>query len=585
MVAHIIPLRRTGSIHDWFTYRLPEGMDVQPGQQVAIPFLRQTVTGLVWDTGLPPTHLKRLKTIKAVLNQASLISAWQQHTINTVAAQTLTPISLLVNRIIPETSTRTPTIATTTKFHPLTPLPKSTDPKVWWYRDRLAVRQRIAEWISTRSIQPRLVLVPTIEEALVIAEIAGDSTVACITSKTTPADYRQAYLDILEGKVSQIIGTQRAIFLPFSSPPEILIDQEEHPAHKQLRQYPKLDISRLVPSLGCPWLITSPAPSVEFTYRHQTVLDEAPPTAGRQLLRLDQPRSVPWITPELETILTDRLANQSVALIVPNRDFAQSVTCTDCGWQLACLYCQRILGLKRSSQDRVECAFCHHVTPLTTHCPRCQSVSWRFSGLGLRRMSEELPSAFPTINFSTSWPPIGQAAVWIGTYQLYQQLPRRDDWRAIAILSGDSLRAWPDFSADERAWQYLARLQSYAPTTPIVVQTFHHQDPFWQRWLHADERAWYRAEFQNRESLHLPPNFAEWILTPRSAKAKIENCTSWLNTLSDITTEVLPSRGRLPKRILVRSKRSGVNLLTTIPFDQLSRQDWHIDTFPRSWIE
>lgn len=55
------PLRRL------FDYRIPDGMVVQPGQRVRIPFGRQSLVGLVVDTGVQPPEGIKLKPISAVL--------------------------------------------------------------------------------------------------------------------------------------------------------------------------------------------------------------------------------------------------------------------------------------------------------------------------------------------------------------------------------------------------------------------------------------------------------------------------------------------------------------------------------------
>ncbi|TBW55873.1 primosomal protein N' [Marinobacter halodurans] len=55
------PLRRL------FDYRVPDGMHIQPGQRVRIPFGRQSLVGLVVDTGVEPPAGIRLRPISAVL--------------------------------------------------------------------------------------------------------------------------------------------------------------------------------------------------------------------------------------------------------------------------------------------------------------------------------------------------------------------------------------------------------------------------------------------------------------------------------------------------------------------------------------
>ncbi len=55
------PLRRL------FDYRIPETMTVSPGQRVKVPFGRQTLTGLVVETGVTPPDGITLKPILEVL--------------------------------------------------------------------------------------------------------------------------------------------------------------------------------------------------------------------------------------------------------------------------------------------------------------------------------------------------------------------------------------------------------------------------------------------------------------------------------------------------------------------------------------
>lgn len=512
MIANIIPLRRTGSAHHWFSYHIPEDLQVLIGQRVQIPFIRQSIQGIVWSIEPDSSRATQLKTITQVIDPNPVISGWQHFAIQQISNHAMVSTSLLVNRALPEFTQKYSSDATTLPYHEYSPSLSTPPPLVWWYSDRQLIRQQIMNWVTAAGKQSRLVITPTIEEAELLAQQFSSPAVVSITSKTTAAEFRKYYQQILSNTITRVIGTQRALTLPFVEAPEILIDQEEHPAHKQTRQYPKLDTSRVVELFGHTIIYTSPAPSVSLLYRHQKFLKTAPKTSGRTILRLDQPKSHAWVTPELETILTD-LDGGSAVIIVPSRDFAQSISCRDCGWQFACPHCQRVLGLKKSSSELLECRFCHQSTALSIHCPRCQSVSWKFSGSGLRRMIEEFPAIIPNQRFTSSWPAIGEPGIWIGTYQAYQHLAVRNDWRTIVVLNGDSLRAWPDFSAEERAWQYLARLQSFFPQAPLVVQTYAHQDPFWQRWIHGDSGAWYHAEFATREKLQLPPIFDQWIVS------------------------------------------------------------------------
>ncbi len=586
-IAHVVPLRRFDPAHDWFDYRVPEKLSVKPGDLVTIPFLRQSLSGIVWELS-NQTQTTRLRSIQALNRPEPVMSPWQMRSLAIVAREGFVSLGHLLVSAIPNfpQRDRTPVQSIDAGRLPVQPAGNFPSTRTWWYRDRAEAVSWIVAWLA----QPggiRIVIVPSIADGEALSAAAERSGLSgpCISGQTTPAAYRRVYEQVRRGQLTRVIGTGRVCLLPYAESPQVLIDQEEHPAHKLTERHPRLDNRWLVHRFFDQPLASSPAPSLSWFIREQP-----PPPAGhppRRIASLDRPGHQPWISPELASLLDGR---QRLLLILPRGESGRSLRCRTCGLGVACQRCGQRLRWQSRAAGWITCQACGFDQPEGQQCPRCGSLTWSLQGLSIERLQTILVRDWPNRQLSSSRPPLTGTDTWLGTYQSYRWLLPQRQPDVIVVVSGDRLRAWSDFAADERAWQYLARLQAAAPQVPVVLQTDAPNEDFWQRWQAADETAWYQHELVVRKQLKTPPWIDQWIIRYQGtgAEAAVQRLRRWLQAHApDVSLEALPpaksARAGLPRWLL--SAPDGQQLGARLPGRELFPPPWQVDPWVTSWLD
>lgn len=181
------------------------------------------------------------------------------------------------------------------------------------------------------------------------------------------------------------------------------------------------------------------------------------------------------------------------------------------------------------------------------------------------------------------------ATAVIGTYHLYRQLDVKN-LAGVVICHGDAMLNLPDFSAEERAWQYLARVHAAIPDQPLLVQTFHPEHDFWQRWSAGDDAAWYQSERDVRRRMHVPPATEQWIARlPAGSRPDVFATT--LNNLkssygAEVELSVLPPnrqhRGS-SSRILLSARDRPIG--EVIDGQRVFPTPWQVETVVNSWLD
>lgn len=584
-IAHVVPLRRLPSDVPWFDYLVPNGHVVERGQFVTVPFRHQQLRGVVWSFAAE-TSIANLATIAHV--ESERLTDWQLRVIDALVAAGGSAGSIITSaipKILRRPRGTSPSQARRTAS-PSRPLPP---PPTWWYRDRAEAAGWIQDWAVEQTASSSIILTPTVEEAdrFVTQLTAAGLPAYAVHALTTAAAYRHTY-QLASQQPLVIIGTWKALLLPFKSPPRILIDQEEHSAHKQTLQYPRYDVRRIVQQLDLQPVVTTPASSINWFHTHHPV--PPPDDRPRQLGSLGTPGSHQWLSSPAQDLLTAAHDQHcQLVCIVPRRGFASLITCNDCGHVLECRQCHRQLTLRRSANHTAQCSWCQHRQPLPSECPACHGTRWAFRGLGPEQFVEVLTKFAPDLIAVPAVNRAVDATVYVDTYHAVRYLTDVPKLAGIIVVSGDSLLNIPDPTASERAWQYLNRLQAAAPRVPLIVQTFQPETDYWQRWLDHNDAAWYQHEVQERQRLQLPP-FTEVWLVRYNGPDREQTVASKLHELllhhrATCTIQRLPDTvtpQRTTAKLLISSSRS-LRELIDVPNEFPA--PWQVDMSPGSWLD
>lgn len=592
VVAHVVPLQRLPADRPWFDYLVPPDLPVKVGHLVEIQFGRRLMPGVIWALSDQST-MAALKPINRIIQPEPVVNPWQHQTITKIADWYFVSLGHLVTSVVPDYPKKLvdqlPPPPPPLRFHQA-PNPHE---RTWWYRDRQQAIKQSIDWLL-KDDAPRVICTPTIEDLYDYEAALGDDRVfvGCLESQMGERDYRLLYERIRTGQLKKVIGTGRSLLLPFQRPPGILLDQEEHPAHRQSEQHPRLDNRQTVELIAPQAVLTAPAPSLKtFITRHPH-----PPSfqGQRQLAALGQPGSRDWLTPDAEQLINETLQRGKCLLaIVPHHGFAQRVACRECGWTVTCTNCGRRIRLLRRNDSQADCQACGAVVEVPTNCPRCHAVSWNLSGLGVEQFLETVRQRWPKVLVQPAdQPPTDGPCITVGTYQAYRLRGRQNSDRPVLIVSGDALLSYPDFAVAERAWAYLSRLQAVQPNSLVMVQTYEPDLAFWQRWRHGDDRSWYDDELAQRTSLVLPPAAEHWIARlPNGDKHMVEHKYREVLELvpSGVTVTILNEdsarqRDRTTGRLLFQAP-VGTSLRLALDWLKIFPPPWQLDPAIRGWAD
>ncbi len=584
--ANVVPIRRMPAHRPWLTYSVPDTFDISPGSLVSMPLRGKPHLGIVWSIHQFQPAIQT-QALNAVYLSSPIMSAWQLRACEIVADRSSTSLGDIVWKLIPKISNRN---LIKISSHELINRPDISQAhgSVLWYRDRREVFTKIQEIIGSQLKCPVCIITPTVNDAEEISSLveAMGRLVVHVHSHMPPSIYAEWYERIRSGQPIVAVGNISAVLLPYTQTPIIILDQEEHHAHKQTSQSPYYDSREVLRSLNLPLHITTPAPSLTL-FQQQSLIIPHPP-AHRILVSLHGPKPSPLFSEQsLDILDAVQSQNRTLVCITPRRGYASITTCRSCGTNLTCPTCARNITIFRGPADEARCRSCQTSIALSFHCQKCGSSDWSFHGYGIEQTVSALQKLRPNLTIAPLVRPDVPVDIAVDTYQAYLMLRKIKRLGAIVVTSGDSLLTAPDFSIAERAWQFLARMQTEAPAIPVVVQTFEPESLFWQRWLHGDDQTWYQDELQQRERFNVPPFAQQWIISFRGNIQLVKQKEAELRTMypRQLTIQPLPLRASTIATHRLLLTFIDVQLVHSIPWMILFPLPWHIDKHPTSWLD
>lgn len=363
--------------------------------------------------------------------------------------------------------------------------------------------------------------------------------VAVLHSALSAGEKLDEWRRIQRGEAKVVIGARSAIFAPVSHLGIVIIDEEHETTYKQEEQprYHTREVAMLRASLtNSIVLLGSATPSLE-SYAYAK--------AGRYILLEMKQRVNEQSMPKIHLVdmrnelneghrhmfsrllmskIEDRLQKrEQVVLLLNRRGYSTFVLCRSCGYTAECPHCDISLTYHQTNHT-IRCHYCDYIETMPATCPKCQSDSIRYFGIGTQRIEEELSKLFPGIRVirmdmdTTSRKGAHEhllqafgnyeADVLLGTQMIAKGLdfPKVS---LVGMISADTMLHLPDFRSSERTFQLITQVAGRAGRHDIpgevIVQTYTPDHYSIQLSVEHHYSAFFNHEIQLRKMSKYPP--------------------------------------------------------------------------------
>jgi primosomal protein N' (replication factor Y) (superfamily II helicase) len=510
-VAFDAPVRHS------FSYRVPDGWTLRPGQRARAPLRGAARVGMVVAVregageGLKP--LARLVDAEPVLSKAQL------DLVDWIAAQSLSSVGSTCAALLP------PPIGVDAPFSAeraaaAAARPTAPKPELLIGAGR---ETRILERLEA-SKGTALVIAADVETVARWAQrLAKIDRTVRLDSGVADDERGAAWRALRDGSTRLAAGTRSALLAPLPPPAALVLIDEHEAAHKPPgapRMHSRdVALERAVRE-PLALLLTSATPSVEAWWRAESGLIHMPPREPgpwpavsvadtRGILRREP------LTPPLARAIRETLAAKRRVFLVVSR-LTSSLACDECGAVVRCLECAIAFAYSRAAA-RLVCRVCGASHPLPDTCAACHGRRLTPFGWGAERVEHAVRRRFPGARIAR-WDPdsargakgeaqraAAAADVVIGTRGALRLFGRAVLGLA-AFVSPDQLLRAPDFRAGERtlalAW---AAAERVAADGTVIIQSQNPGHYAFEAVARQNLHEFYRQELKFRAELGYPP--------------------------------------------------------------------------------
>lgn len=569
MIIEVVLLRRMPLHLPFLDYTADNALatKIKTGQLVTVPFRNRTEFGIILNMENKPAPTN-LKHVKEIVWEKQALSSGQINFLREIADMYHVPLGYVFkDNLLPLKKTKLKKITTDNTAGKTTRAAKPSKPFLFIYENETEKQKYYTDNIADGQ---NLIIVPEISQINEIYNLLPTELQAQaikISSEVTEKDFFDIWLKIWRQDAKIIIGTRRALFLPYTELNNIFLEDEGNANHKNWDMAPRFHNKDAVFSLGFNFgaqlHLVAHTPSVESYYFaknkvYQSNLAKLPRfNKNVQLADLrDERRSgrYGFLSQELLEAMKEK-KDADMFFFLNRKGSYNFVGCRDCGYISLCEKCGRSLSYYES-EKKLRCNFCNLEQPLAASCPKCHGVNMVMRGVGtqlaVNEVSKNLGANAKVLRLDSdsvekNLAPNGQNIV-VGTQIAWNKI----NWEKLGLLSFldiDTPLFIPEYKITENLWQLLRdalyRINSQAS---VVIQTSHPEHPIFTS-LFAPEK-FYEEELKQRKLLKYPPfcfllRFFYGHANNQTALAEIAKITAKVKELTKSEKEINIS-GPLP---------------------------------------
>lgn len=524
----VAPCRRLPSALSLLDYEVPIEMEsaITEGILVEIPLGKTRVAGLIFkkDSSTLLQAPQRLKKILSILSPFPALSSEQVSFLNDVSLLYRATLGALVTANLFPLQKKS-----LAEFGNSLPMPiniahssKNFCEKATYYTsasERLAFfKQFLHDYATSQS----LILFPTIEEAERMykkLQTTSENT-RLFTSETSPSKHRNLWFEVWQDKPLCIIGTRRALNLPWRTFSAILLDAEADHGYQSFDAAPRGHVRDLAFLLAKHHAATlwhsGHSPSISGFKLLQNnssspslIFQESPQPFHVDVAKERQAGLSGLISLELEQKLHET-PNLSF-LFLNQRGSAQCIMCKDCRHTYRCPVCTTAMLTYHARGNRLSCHSCGHEQKLGA-CPVCGGFTVKRFGYGTSTLEEFVRAQYPDRpcirldkDQSEHDLPISlPRTIIIGTDFAWPKVP----WEKLSLMSFidiESALHVPEWHISEETWYRIRDAQFRLPSqAELVVQSTREYEKSLVPLL-SKPLIWYERELEQRKLLGYPP--------------------------------------------------------------------------------
>jgi primosomal protein N' len=536
-----------------FSYRVPDGVHVAPGQRVLAPLRGTARVGLV--VGVRERTDEHLRSLLRTVDAEPILSAAQLELAHWIATESLSSVGGTCAALLPPPVERAASGSRTASvLRRATPGQRAGD------RALPAAPSRPGSSGSPSAPRPEL-LVGAGRERRALDRIASAEAAVVFTADVENAgrwagrlarfgrvvrldsgideDARgQAWTELARGTVALAVGTRSALLAPLPTHACMVLLDEHEAAHKPPgppRMHARDVVLERARREHVPTVLTSATPSVEVWWRAdrgELAAETAPPGAWPTVTVADTRgilRREP-LTPPLARAMRETLALGRRVFLAVSR-LTSALACDECGEVVRCGECALALGYARAA-GVLTCRLCGDRMPLPDLCPGCRGRRLSPFGWGIERVEHAVRRRFPTIKVARYDPDAAGGArgeaqrtaasaadVVIGTRGALRLFGPASLGLA-GFVSPDQLLRVPDFRASERAFSLMwAAAERVRGDGTVVVQSQNPSHYALDALARQDLGMFYKQELKFRAELGYPPFRRLAVIAVRGAGA------------------------------------------------------------------
>lgn len=362
-------------------------------------------------------------------------------------------------------------------------------------------------------------------------------------SKFSNNERVEVYQAIQSGKPLLIIGTRSAIFQPFTKLGLIIVDEEHESSFKQHEPAPRFHARDtalyLANKRGANIVLGSATPAIESYYnatqdkyamvqltkRYDNAIMPQIEVVDMQAQKKQKRVRGIFSDTLLDAISDAKQKGKQVILFQNKKGYVPVLECNVCAWTPKCQNCDISLTYYKY-QDNMRCHYCGFTQPVVSQCATCNNKGIELIGYGTERIEDELSLYLPdlkikrmdynTTRLKNSHTKLiqeftaGKVDVLIGTQMVAKGLDF-ENVTTVGILNADHLINFPDFRANERAFQLITQVAGRAGRRKeqgkVYIQTSKPDHFVIKQIVENDYQGMYEAELAERSEYDYPPFF------------------------------------------------------------------------------